>query len=154
MRASRMYMDLVIIILMMVCACYFLPTLVNEINNPSVRFYEDKTALDAENAIDIDSTLYRYDTTDGKFYVEIDGATIGLMLLLQDEFSQDPKKVRIGNSYYVEFNENWPGSKFDTMNKDYATQIKPYMNSRTKKFIYVYPGYAPGVNDSYFWYVF
>lgn len=162
MRGQRMYLELVIIILLMVISVPFLPMLYTECNNPSVLDYEDKTALTVQNAIEVDDSLYRYDNTTGKYYQCYDGATIALMLLLQDEYSQAPSKVRISGytaggsytDYKYTFNAAWPGDKYAIINNTYNTYLAPYVNKRSFRFEYMYPNCSPGVTDSYFWYYF
>ena len=162
MRAQRMYLELVIVILLMVLAVPFIPMLSSVCRAPSVRDYEDKTTLTAQNAIEIDDSLYRYDADTGKYYQCYDGATIAMMLLIQDEYSQDPNKVRISGyvpgltstDHYYTFNAAWPGDKYAIINSTYNTYLEPYVDRMTYRFEYMYPNAAPGVTDSYFWYYF
>lgn len=162
MRGQRMYLELVIIILLMVISVPFIPMLANECQNPAVKHYEDKTALTVQNAIEIDDSLYKYNLATGKYYQCYDGATVALMLLIQDEYSQAPNMVRISgvtstNGYtdkYYKFDAKWPGDKYAIVNSTYNDYIYPHVNKKTVKFSYVYAGSAPGVTQDYFWYEF
>ena len=155
MRSQRMFMDLIIVLIMMVSASFILPTFYREIQNPGVRYHEDKTALDVENAIYFDSNIVRYDKDTNTMQYMYTGGHLMLMLLVQDEFSQAPNKVRIGNSYYVTFNPGYIADKYDILNEDYDTKIKPYVNKTVYRVKYMYPSSStPGVLSSYFWFDF
>lgn len=150
-----MYMDLVILLIMLCGSTFFLPTLFNEMQNPAVRCYEDKTALDVTSVIEMDSDIAEIDVNTQKVHYKYSGGQLALMLLVQDQYAQSPYKVRIGNNYYVTFNAAYVADKYQIMNNDYDTYIKPLVNKKTIKVDYVFPEASnPGVTDSYFWFQF
>lgn len=161
MRAQNMFTDLVIIILLMAGSVFMIPILYTELKNPAVQYYEDKTALDVENAIEMNTPLYTWDDEWNKYIVSYDGATIALMLLVQDEFATYPNRIRISKAgvddYYVTFNAAYVADKYNILNRDYNKYLRDNVGSRVKKFDLVYPGYSVSTDESqapYFWYCF
>ena len=155
MRGNRLYIDLIIVIVIMVGAITLMPTLFIELEKDNVSRHEDKTALDVTSAIYLDNNVSEYDDISNSVQYKLTGGQLVLMLLVQDMYSQYPNKVRIGNNYYVNFTPAYVADKYEMLEVDYDTYIKPYVNTKTKRVLFMYPSSTnPGVTDNYFWYQF
>lgn len=141
MRASNLYFELALLVLCMVMATFNLVLFTNEVNNPLIAYTEDKSAVDAENAI------YQGE-------VGLTGADLLMSLTNIDAYTPYPRSIQINDTGIIDLNNDFVTNKYVYIQMlyngggKYGSGLKTWVNWTVTSVEYV-----PNNGDPYIRYV-